>query len=408
MLTSLNATTFKGLVDQAGLASVLQGPGPFTLLVPTNAAIAKIPNADLASVTANAHYLNEIIRYHVISDVHESHSFPFGRHLFLNSTNGHVIRVYRSAVALNVPEGTVIDILGNPDYQTSKFLELVRQAKLDTNYANPKYHVHSGTLHSASIVKRHSITTTLPAHSIAVTTNDAGDIILDNTAQITDDDIEAENGVVHNGKVGRVVSGRPGRVGRVVSGRPGRVGRVVSGRPGRAWRVVSVRTGRVRRVVSGRPRRVGRAVSERPGRVARVVSGRPRRVGRVVSERPGRVGRVVSGRPGRVGCGVSVRTGRVGRVVSGRPRRVGRAVSGRPGRVGRVVSGRPRRVGRVVSERPGRVGRVVSGRPGRVGVGMSASSSSTVVDGCRHGRHTNVNPASFFIASRYVAREIPE
>ncbi|XP_052796818.1 protein sll1483-like [Mya arenaria] len=261
MLTSLNATTFKGLVDQAGLASVLQGPGPFTLLVPTNAAIAKIPNADLASVTANAHYLNEIIRYHVISDVHESHSFPFGRHLFLNSTNGHVIRVYRSATgthfnqatavktdinatngiiyllnsALNVPEGTVIDILGNPDYQTSKFLELVRQAKLDTNYANPtglnrytvfapsnaaidalpagtldalsndttnlrmliEYHVHSGTLHSASIVKRHSITTTLPAHSIAVTTNDAGDIILDNTAQITDDDIEAENGVVH-------------------------------------------------------------------------------------------------------------------------------------------------------------------------------------------------------------------
>ena len=34
-----------------------------------------------------------------------------------------------------------------------------------------EYHVHSGALHSASIAKRHSISTTLPAHSIAVTKN---------------------------------------------------------------------------------------------------------------------------------------------------------------------------------------------------------------------------------------------
>ncbi|WAR05523.1 hypothetical protein MAR_020892 [Mya arenaria] len=34
----------------------------------------------------------------------------------------------------------------------------------------------------------------------------------------------------------------------------------------------------------------------------------------------------------------------------------------------------------------------------RCSVGISASSSSSVVDGCRHGRHTNVNPASFAVA----------
>jgi len=38
---------------------------------------------------------------------------------------------------LDVPEGTVVDILGNPDYQISRFLELVKEAGLDRNYGNP-------------------------------------------------------------------------------------------------------------------------------------------------------------------------------------------------------------------------------------------------------------------------------
>jgi len=74
----------------------------YTLLVPTDAAFAKVPQADIDAVTGNASKLLDMLRYHMISGVHTSHSFPFGRHLFFNSTNGHVIRVYRSAVGLSL------------------------------------------------------------------------------------------------------------------------------------------------------------------------------------------------------------------------------------------------------------------------------------------------------------------
>ncbi|KAH3833419.1 transforming growth factor-beta-induced protein ig-h3-like [Dreissena polymorpha] len=260
-LDTVNATIFKSLVDQAGLAGLLHGNTTFTVLVPSDASFAKIPASDFNAIKANPTQLISVIKYHVISGRHESHSFAFGRHLFLNSTNGHVIRVYRSSTGthfnqanatkvdvtatngiihvintvLDVPEGTVIDILGNPNYNASTFLALVKRAGLDRNYANPtglnqytvfapsnaamaafpqatlnalgndttnlrllvEYHVHSGTLHSDAIARRTSVTTTLPAHSIAISTTQAGDIVLNGIASILLDDIEAENGIVH-------------------------------------------------------------------------------------------------------------------------------------------------------------------------------------------------------------------
>ncbi|XP_045204877.1 transforming growth factor-beta-induced protein ig-h3-like [Mercenaria mercenaria] len=260
-LTALNATTLLSLVDKAGLSSVLQGRENYTLLVPTNHAFAKIPATELASVSSNQQKLVDIIKYHLISGIHLKREFLFGRHHFYNSTNGHVIRVYRSAsgthfnqataiktdikasngvihlinTVLDVPEGTVVDILGNKAYNISKFLALVQKAKLDVNYAKPtginrytvfapsdaaidalpastlhslsqdttnlrmliEYHVHSGTMHAATLAKRHFVSTTLPAHNISVTTDAAGDITLNNMAQVTLTDIEAENGVVH-------------------------------------------------------------------------------------------------------------------------------------------------------------------------------------------------------------------
>ncbi|XP_060565288.1 transforming growth factor-beta-induced protein ig-h3-like [Ruditapes philippinarum] len=260
-LTALNATTLLSLVDKAGLSSVLKTGGSFTLLVPTNHAFSKLPDADLAAVTNNQQKLTDVIKYHMINGVHYQKEFLFGRHHFYNSTNGHVIRVYRSAsgthfnqatavksnitasngviylinTVLDVPEGTVIDILGNKAYNISKFLALVHKAKLDVNYAMPtginrytvfapsdaaidavpaatiqslsqditnlrmliEYHVHSGTMHARTLAKHHFVRTTLPAHNISVTTSSSGDITLNNMAHVTLTDIEAENGVVH-------------------------------------------------------------------------------------------------------------------------------------------------------------------------------------------------------------------
>jgi len=260
-LSALNATQFLSVVNKAGLQQQLQGQGPFTLLVPTDSAFAKIPANDLAAVLADSTKLMDVAQYHIVSGIHYTKEFFFGRHHFLNSTNNHVIRAYRSAsgmhfnqatavktninatngvihlinTVLDVPEGTVIDILGKPEYNVSKFLQIVKDAHLDRNYGNPtglnrytvfapnnaavdalpsttltmlskdytylrmlvEYHVHSGTMHARTLMKRHSVSTTLPAHDVNVTVTSSGDIMLNNRAVVTMPDIEGENGVVH-------------------------------------------------------------------------------------------------------------------------------------------------------------------------------------------------------------------
>ncbi|KAL4230037.1 hypothetical protein ACF0H5_010424 [Mactra antiquata] len=262
-IKSHNATTFLRLIEKEGLASILQNPsdGPYTLLVPTDKAFAKLPPDDLHRVEHNSQALQEVIQYHLIHGANLEHDFLFGRHYFLKSKNGHVVRVYRSATGthfnqatavksdiqasngvmylinsvLDVPEGTVVDILGNIAYNTSDFLHLIKLARLQTNYANPtglnrytvfapnnaamaampaahleaikndttnlrmfiEYHVHSGTMHIGTVEKHHTIRTTLPNHNIAVTPDTTGDVLLDHIAHITLSDIEAENGVVH-------------------------------------------------------------------------------------------------------------------------------------------------------------------------------------------------------------------
>lgn len=70
----------------------------YTLLVPTDAAFAKIPKEDLDAVLNNDKTLMDVVQYHMIIGMHVKNDFLFGKHLYLNSTNGHVIRVYRTAV----------------------------------------------------------------------------------------------------------------------------------------------------------------------------------------------------------------------------------------------------------------------------------------------------------------------
>ena len=51
----------------------------------------------------------------------------------INATNGMIFLIN---TVLDVPEGTVTEILANPSYNISKFLQLVRKAKLDQHYNN--------------------------------------------------------------------------------------------------------------------------------------------------------------------------------------------------------------------------------------------------------------------------------
>lgn len=60
--------TLAAALTAAGLVETLQGPGPFTVLAPTDEAFAKIPAADLEALLADKDALTKVLTYHVIAD----------------------------------------------------------------------------------------------------------------------------------------------------------------------------------------------------------------------------------------------------------------------------------------------------------------------------------------------------
>jgi uncharacterized surface protein with fasciclin (FAS1) repeats len=59
--------TLAAALTAAGLVETLQGPGPFTVLAPTDEAFAKIPEADLQALLADKDALTKVLTYHVIA-----------------------------------------------------------------------------------------------------------------------------------------------------------------------------------------------------------------------------------------------------------------------------------------------------------------------------------------------------
>ncbi|HEY7620551.1 MAG TPA: fasciclin domain-containing protein [Solirubrobacteraceae bacterium] len=57
--------TLTALLKQAGLAKTLQGPGPFTVFAPTDAAFAKVPKKTLTALAADKAKLRAVLLYHV-------------------------------------------------------------------------------------------------------------------------------------------------------------------------------------------------------------------------------------------------------------------------------------------------------------------------------------------------------
>jgi uncharacterized surface protein with fasciclin (FAS1) repeats len=65
-MQSKDHTTLVALVKKAGLVETLEGPGPFTVFAPTNAAFDKIPKATLDQVGNDPALLKKILTYHVV------------------------------------------------------------------------------------------------------------------------------------------------------------------------------------------------------------------------------------------------------------------------------------------------------------------------------------------------------
>ncbi|XP_060070233.1 transforming growth factor-beta-induced protein ig-h3-like [Ylistrum balloti] len=254
-----NATTLTQFLATAGLDDVIRDQGPFTIIAPVDSAFAKIPSEVAANLTANPNELANVLQYHVVKG--EIFTFDLRSGQVLTSLNGHSIRVYMSGnqiffnqarvvsmdvlqgsngviylvdEVLSVPEGTIDQILMNPDYEISEFLELVKVARLEgalnrtagtrytvfapTNAAinslDPSilqkikssyslthrlvdYHIHRGTLHEKSLDHSGHISTMYTGHSITLTVGSDGVAKLNNVATLQETDIEAEDGVVH-------------------------------------------------------------------------------------------------------------------------------------------------------------------------------------------------------------------
>ena len=59
--------TLVAAVKAAGLAETLQGPGPFTVFAPTDAAFSKLPAGTVESLLADPKKLASILTFHVVS-----------------------------------------------------------------------------------------------------------------------------------------------------------------------------------------------------------------------------------------------------------------------------------------------------------------------------------------------------
>ncbi|XP_067663146.1 transforming growth factor-beta-induced protein ig-h3-like [Haliotis asinina] len=255
-----NTSQLAGLITKAGLEATLKGPGPFTILAPLNSAFDDIPKDDLNALLADTNDLANTLKYHVLQGEIFSWDIQTGR--IVHSITGHAIRMYKQgndiyfnnakAVAvdletdngviylldtvLDVPEGTIYQILEKPEYKLSKFrsaVDKVRydrllnttysygnyrytlfapsddafakldQSQLDRFFQNPtylsdlvRYHLHRGTVHLKSLDRNGRITSMYSGHDIGVDISN-NDIRLNHVAHMTESDIEADNGVVH-------------------------------------------------------------------------------------------------------------------------------------------------------------------------------------------------------------------
>src|SRR5438132_6292340 len=61
-------STFTKLVNQAGIADTLKGPGPYTLFAPTDEAFKSVPPATMAKLSADKALLKSVLGYHMVEN----------------------------------------------------------------------------------------------------------------------------------------------------------------------------------------------------------------------------------------------------------------------------------------------------------------------------------------------------
>lgn len=97
-------STLVTAVKAAGLVQTLEGPGPFTVFAPTNAAFAALPAGTLQSLLepANKAQLTQILTYHVVPGAYTSSNLPMGT---VKTVNGATVTVAAMNGKVDITDG---------------------------------------------------------------------------------------------------------------------------------------------------------------------------------------------------------------------------------------------------------------------------------------------------------------
>lgn len=93
-----NVTTLVAAVKAAGLVATLQGPGPFTVFAPTNAAFEKLPAGTVETLlkAENKAKLADILTYHVVAGRYTAADLKDGQ--MLKTVQGGMITIKKDSM----------------------------------------------------------------------------------------------------------------------------------------------------------------------------------------------------------------------------------------------------------------------------------------------------------------------
>lgn len=104
-----NVTTLVAAVSAAGLVDTLQGPGPFTVFAPTNAAFAALPvgTVETLLLPENKDALVNILTYHVVSGTYTSADLMDG--MKLTTVQGEEIAIGKTGANITVNGSAMVE-----------------------------------------------------------------------------------------------------------------------------------------------------------------------------------------------------------------------------------------------------------------------------------------------------------
>jgi uncharacterized surface protein with fasciclin (FAS1) repeats len=97
-------STLTKLINDAGLADTLRGPGPFTVFAPTDEAFKQVPAKTLSELAANKQMLAAVLTYHVVPGKVMSGDVKNGK---VKTVNGAEVTLAKAGTFVTVEDAVV-------------------------------------------------------------------------------------------------------------------------------------------------------------------------------------------------------------------------------------------------------------------------------------------------------------